>query len=80
MVLTTLAEINMIPVLVMACRLCPKNFEGTMYAILMSVLNLAQMVSYQLGGLLTYFLGINEKKFDSLWILILISNLMLSNL
>ena len=51
-----------------------------MYAILMSVLNLAQMVSYQLGGLLTYFLGINEKKFDSLWILILISNLMLSNL
>jgi len=28
MILTTLAEINMIPVLVMACRLCPKNSEG----------------------------------------------------
>ena len=37
-----------------------------MYAILMSVLNLAQMLSYQLGGLLTYFLGITEKKFDNL--------------
>lgn len=46
MILNTLAEINMLPVLVMACRLCPKNFEGTMYAILMSVLNLGSMVSY----------------------------------
>ena len=28
MILNTLGEFNMLPVLVLACRLCPKNFEG----------------------------------------------------
>ena len=48
-----------------------------MYAILMSVINLASMISFQIGGILTYFLGITDKKFDNLWILILISNILL---
>lgn len=34
MIINTLAEINMIPVLVMACRLCPKNYEGYSYQFL----------------------------------------------
>lgn len=27
------------PILVLACRMCPKNIEATMYAMLMSAIN-----------------------------------------
>ena len=40
-----LAEINSIPILVLACEMCPKNIEGTMYALLMSTVNCGGMVS-----------------------------------
>ena len=49
-----------------------------MYAILMSLINCASMISSQLGGLITSFLNIDENNFDNLWILILIANLTLS--
>ena len=48
-----------------------------MYAILMSLINLASMLSYQIGGLLTTFLNITETRFENLWILILIANITL---
>jgi Na+/melibiose symporter-like transporter len=69
-----LAEINMMPVLVIACRLCPKNLEGTMYAAMMSVSNFGIMVSQQLGSLLTKLLGITETNFTNLWLLIIIAS------
>jgi len=46
-----------------------------MYALLMSVLNLGAMLSFQLGGALMWFLGVTETNFDNLWILIVIVNL-----
>lgn len=60
--------------LVLACRLCPKNIEGTMYALLMSTLNFGSMLSYQFGGLLMHYLGITENDFHNLWILIVLAN------
>ncbi|KAL4449702.1 hypothetical protein ABPG74_008075 [Tetrahymena malaccensis] len=72
--LQIIGEFNLIPILVMACRLCPKDIEGTMYALLMSTLNFGGIMSEQLGGVLTYSLGINETNFDNLWILVLITN------
>eukprot|EP01017_Pseudomicrothorax_dubius_P037798 TRINITY_DN5588_c0_g2_i2.p1 TRINITY_DN5588_c0_g2~~TRINITY_DN5588_c0_g2_i2.p1 ORF type:complete len:499 (+),score=108.74 TRINITY_DN5588_c0_g2_i2:166-1662(+) len=74
LILQTITEINTIPILVMACRFCPKNIEGTMYALLMAALNFGTMISVQLGGLLIAYLGITESNFSSLWILILIAN------
>jgi len=67
-------EINLLPMLVLACRLCPKNIEGTMYAVIMSSINFGSMISTQLGGLLAYSLNITEDNFDNLWLSILISN------
>ena len=32
-------ELNLFPVLIIACRLSPKNVEGTMYALMMSIYN-----------------------------------------
>lgn len=46
-----------------------------MYAMIMSTINFGSLVSTQLGGLLTYLLGITEDNFDKLWLLVLISNL-----
>ena len=69
------AELNIIPILVLACRICPKNVEGTMYAFLMSILNFGSMVSNEWGALNTYLLGITDTNFDNLWLLVLISSL-----
>jgi Na+/melibiose symporter-like transporter len=38
--LQLVAELNLMPILVLACRMCPKNIEGTMYAMLMSTINM----------------------------------------
>lgn len=61
------------PLLVLACRMCPKNIEGTMYALLMSTLNFGSIISLQLGGVLTYFLGISDTNFDNLWLLVVLT-------
>jgi hypothetical protein len=37
--LNFVAELNMMPVLVLACKMCPKNIEATMYAMLMASMN-----------------------------------------
>jgi len=35
----------MLPVLILACKMCPKNIEGTMYATIMSTLNFGSVIS-----------------------------------
>ncbi|KAL4460429.1 hypothetical protein ABPG74_000180 [Tetrahymena malaccensis] len=74
-IIQIVGELNILPLLVLACRLCPRTIEATMYAMIMSTLNLGSLVSSQLGGVLIYLLGITEDNFDNLWILILIANL-----
>lgn len=69
------AELNTMPLLVLCCRICPKNIEGSLYALLMSTINLGTLISYQLGGVLIYLLGITKTNFDKLWILVLVTNL-----
>ncbi|MBW4664577.1 MAG: folate/biopterin family MFS transporter [Chroococcus sp. CMT-3BRIN-NPC107] len=75
LVLTVMGQIAYMPVLVLAARLCPPGVEATLFALLMSVSNLASMVSYQLGAGLMHLLGITQTNFDNLWILVLIANL-----
>lgn len=72
---TALAEINTMPLLVLACNICPKNIEGTLYAFLMSVVNLGSLFSNQFGAALTLLLGITNNRFDNLPWLILIANI-----
>jgi hypothetical protein len=63
------------PVLVLAARLCPEGIEATLFALLMSVMNVAGLCSYQLGAGLTHFLGVTDVDFTNLWLLVLITNL-----
>ena len=69
-----IAEINTMPLLVLCCRLCPKNIEGSLYALLMSTMNLGGLISYQLGGVLMVYLGVTQTEFHNLWLVIVMVN------
>jgi hypothetical protein len=71
---TFVNELHLMPLMVLAAKMCPKQVEATFYAFVLAVINLGYLVSYQLGGLLTYGLGITSSDFQSLWILILIAS------
>lgn len=75
LILSVIGQIAYMPILILAARLCPPGVEATLFALLMSISNLAGLISHQLGGILTYYLGITETNFDQLWLLVMITNL-----
>ncbi|MDJ0773824.1 MAG: folate/biopterin family MFS transporter, partial [Mastigocoleus sp. MO_167.B18] len=74
LILTVMGQIAYMPVLILAARLCPPGIEATLFALLMSVSNMAGLVSHELGAVLTHLLGVTETNFDNLWLLVVISN------
>lgn len=75
LILTVMGQIAFMPVLILAAQLCPAGVEATMFAILMSICNLAGILSHESGALLTHWLGVTDTNFDKLWLLVLITNL-----
>ncbi|MEG3850440.1 folate/biopterin family MFS transporter [Microcoleus sp. herbarium19] len=75
LILTVIGQIAYMPVLVLSARLCPPGVEATLFAVLMSVTNLAGIISYEGGAVLTHWLGITDRNFDNLWLLVIITNL-----
>ncbi|MCC3408784.1 MAG: folate/biopterin family MFS transporter [Microcoleus sp. PH2017_10_PVI_O_A] len=75
LILTVIGQIAYMPVLVLSARLCPPGVEATLFAVLMSVTNLAGLISYEGGAILTHWLGITDRNFDNLWLLVVIANL-----
>jgi folate/biopterin transporter len=75
LILTVMGQIAYMPVLVLAARLCPPGVEATLFALLMSVTNLAGLLSYEFGAVLMHWLGVTESNFDRLWLLVVITNL-----
>lgn len=75
LILTVIGQIAYMPVLVLAARLCPPGVEATLFALLMSISNLAAMVSYELGAIIMHWLGISETNFELMWLLVIITNL-----
>lgn len=74
LILTVMGQITFMPVLVLSARLCPEGVEASLFALLMSVYNLAGLLSHELGALLTHWLGVTETNFDHLWLLVVITN------
>jgi hypothetical protein len=62
LILTVMGQIAYMPVLVLAARLCPPGVEATLFALLMSVTNLAGLLSHELGAVLTYWLGVTRNE------------------
>ena len=75
LILTVMGEISFMPVLVLSARLCPPGVEATLFALLMSILNLAGLLSHELGAVLTHWLGVTETEFGNLWLLVTLTNL-----
>ena len=71
----TLAELQTMPVLLLACKLCPRDLEASIYEVILGIKNLAYMISYRSGGWFMKWLGITTTDFNNLWILIVISSL-----
>lgn len=62
------------PLMVMACFMCPKDVETTFYSLVLAVINAGYLISYWTGGLFTIWLGISSTDFSKFWILITISS------
>ncbi|MGA7932768.1 MAG: folate/biopterin family MFS transporter, partial [Kovacikia sp.] len=75
LVLTVMGQIAYMPILVLAARLCPPGVEATLFALLMSVVNLAGLLSYESGAALMHWMGITERDFTNLALLVVITNL-----
>ena len=75
LILTVMGQIAYMPVLVLAARICPPGVEATLFALLMSITNLAGLVSHETGAVLMHYLGVTETNFDKLWLLVTITNL-----
>jgi hypothetical protein len=69
-----MGQIAYMPVLVLAARLCPPGVEATLFALLMSITNLASVLSHEFGAVLMHWLQITESNFENLWLLVVIAN------
>ncbi|MTJ52012.1 folate/biopterin family MFS transporter [Anabaena sp. UHCC 0253] len=74
LIITVIGQVVFMPVLVLATKLCPPGIEATFFALIMSIFNLGGTVSYGFGAIIMKWLGITENQFDSLWLLIIITN------
>lgn len=75
LILTVMGQIAYMPILVLSARLCPPGVEATLFALLMSLWNLAGLLSQEFGAILTHWLGVTETNFDKLWLLVTLTNL-----
>lgn len=71
-VIHLLKEINLLPILVLGCKICPKNIEATMYAFITTVLNCGNLVSLYTESICAYYLKITSFNFDNLTTLVII--------
>lgn len=75
LVIHMLKELNLLPILVLGCKLCPKNIEATMYAFITTVLNFGNLVSLYLESVFAYYLNITANNFQNLTLLVIICGL-----
>jgi len=71
---TVAGELAHMPILVLAAQLCPAGLEATLFAFLMSVLNLASSLASLIGSALTGYLHVTETDFSNLALLTVICN------
>lgn len=74
-ILTVIGEIAFMPVLVLCAKLCPPGIEATLFALLMSITNLAHVLSQELGAILMHSFAITPNTFDNLALLVTLTNL-----
>lgn len=74
-VITLIGQFISMPMVVLGARVCPVGVEGTLYALLMSITNMGDVVSSEWGSLLTSMFGVTSSNFKNLWKLMLLCNI-----
>lgn len=71
-----IGRLKWMPLLVLSAKLCPPGIEGTFFALLMSIDNVGLLSANWGGGFLLHLLKVTRTNFDSLWLAILIRNIL----
>eukprot|EP00850_Spirogloea_muscicola_P010566 SM000062S19952 [mRNA] locus=s62:643291:646410:+ [translate_table: standard] len=69
-------RLQLMPMLVLAARLCPPGIEGTLFAFLMSLSNFGSLTARWLGAVLMTAVGVTKDHYDLLWLAVLIRTCM----
>lgn len=60
-------EINILPILALCCRFCPKKLEAMSYAVFMSITWVTYVTSQLLGIVILYYFKVNQDDFTNFW-------------
>jgi hypothetical protein len=72
---------NLMPIFVIAARVCPKGAEATLFALLMSLSNLGNTVAIYFGSFLMVLFGVTDNNYNNfIWVVLLKSICRLSAL
>jgi folate/biopterin transporter len=74
-VLSIFYKITLLPILVIATKVCPPGIEGMLFATIISANNLSNIIGKLLGGLLTKQMGITNDNFTNIPFFIILTNL-----
>ncbi|GAB2276203.1 hypothetical protein Dimus_010937 [Dionaea muscipula] len=69
-------RIRWMPMIILSTKLCPPGIEGTFFALLMCIDSLGFLSSKWAGGLVLKLLNVSRTNFQSLWLAILIRNIL----
>jgi len=74
-IFSLLGQFLLLPTVVLAAKICPVGVEGSLYALLMSISNLAGVLSSEWGSIFANMYGIDRNHFGNLWKLIILCNI-----
>ena len=74
--LTLIGQCILLPTVVLVAKICPENVEGSLYATVMSISNLAGVLDAEWGALIAHAWGIQRDNFDNIVYFIVLCNMM----
>jgi len=74
-ILSLLGQFLLLPTVVLAAKICPAGVEGSLYATLMSVSNMAGVLSSEWGSVFANMYGVDRHHYDNFWKLIVLCNI-----
>lgn len=60
-------EINILPILALCCRFCPKKLEAMSYAVFMSITWITYIFSQLFGVVILYYFKVSQDDFSNFW-------------
>ncbi|CAI5488437.1 unnamed protein product [Closterium sp. Naga37s-1] len=68
-------RLELMPILVLAARLCPPGIEATLFAFCMSLMVFGEHCAAWQGALMLHLLGVRKDSYEQLWLAVVLRNL-----